>query len=401
MAQAVATDWSVPEFSLAERDRRWGRVRELMAGAGVDVLVGIANTGLFERNQSDVRYLTQLGRCFEEVSVVFPLQGEVTAVMRTGGHTLADNWLSDIRGARWDHGETLAAVAAERNLGGKRIGICGLRGGEFSLARVPDGVVNHGMFERLRAAAPNAEFVDATPIMEEARFVKSEEEIEFLRQATRIAQTGLQAIVETAHVGDREPEVYATLVGAMIRAGGDEPSMVGWISGPAEKQYRRLQQPVNRVLNAGDALDLEVEGRYGGYFGQTDDTIPFGPVAQGVRDAHAAAIEMFNRALAFMKPGVTFGELLQHCDGPATSGARARLTMHGRGAGDDGPLLTGGTVSERILRRPIEAGNVFILKPSATVESSGLGGRWGDTVVVRAHGAERLGTRPQQLRMVN
>src|SRR5688572_24846177 len=93
MAQAVATDWSVPEFSLAERDRRWGRVRELMAAAGVDAIVGIANTGLFERNQSDVRYLTQLGRCFEEVSVVFPLEGEVTAVMRTGGHTLADNWL--------------------------------------------------------------------------------------------------------------------------------------------------------------------------------------------------------------------------------------------------------------------------------------------------------------------
>jgi Xaa-Pro aminopeptidase len=397
MTEAVATEWGVPEFSLAERDRRWGRVRELMANARLDALIAIGNTGLFERNQSDSKYLSQLGRCFEEVSVVFPLAGEVTAVMRSGGHTCGDSWLADIRGARWDHGATLAATARDRGLDGQQIGICGLQGGEFSLARVPDGVVNHGMFEQLRRALPHAEFVDATPIMEEARWIKSDEEVEFLRRATAIAEAGLRAVAETSHVGIREPEVYVQLVAARIRAGGDEPAMVGWISGPAGRQYRRLQQPVDRVLGPGDALDLEVEGRYGGYVGQGDDTFAFGAVPDGVHAAHAAAVAMFNRALGLMKPGVTFGKLIDASEDAGTAGARARLTLHGRGAGDDGPLVTGGPLSQRVLERPLAVGNVFILKPSAEAEGTGLVGRWGDTVVVREHGAERLGTRPQRL----
>jgi len=238
--------------------------------------------------------------------------------------------------------------------------------------------------------------------MEEARWIKSEEEIEFLRQATTIAEAGLRAIAEQSHVGIREPEVYANLIAARIRAGGEEPSMVGWISGPAGHQYRRLQQPVDRVLGPGDALDLEVEGRYSGYIGQADDTFGFGAVPDGVRAAHAAAVAMFNRALALMKPGVTFGELIAACDSAGRSnGAKARLTLHGRGVGDDGPLITGGPVSQRVRERPLAVGNVFILKPSAEIEGTGLVGRWGDTVVVREQGAQRLGTRPQRFHMVS
>ena len=50
-----------PTLSVAERDRRWQRVRELMAEQGVDVLVAPPNTGGNERFQADARYLTQFG----------------------------------------------------------------------------------------------------------------------------------------------------------------------------------------------------------------------------------------------------------------------------------------------------------------------------------------------------
>src|SRR5919106_515192 len=92
-------EWSVPVFTLAERDRRWGRVRELMARDGVDVIVCFPNTNRRDRGQQDARYLTQLGENCEETTVLFPLEGDVTAWQTRAGPTPSSNWFSDIRAA--------------------------------------------------------------------------------------------------------------------------------------------------------------------------------------------------------------------------------------------------------------------------------------------------------------
>jgi hypothetical protein len=45
----------------------------------------------------------------------------------------------------------------------------------------------------------------------------------------------------------------------------------------------------------------------------------------------------------------------------------------------------------------IDEGCSFILKPGVQVDGKPDYGRWGESVVVRQRGAERLGTRAQQL----
>ncbi len=62
-------EWLLPAFSMAERARRWGRVRQLMGRDGIDCIVGLNSTGTHNRNQADVRYLTQIGNNCEEVAV--------------------------------------------------------------------------------------------------------------------------------------------------------------------------------------------------------------------------------------------------------------------------------------------------------------------------------------------
>src|SRR4051812_16380584 len=85
--------WEVPTFSMAEREQRWGRVRALMRAAGIDCIAGLNNTGNRDRHQAEVRYLTQLGNNGEEVAVVFPLDGNVTAITSLGGRWPADDWV--------------------------------------------------------------------------------------------------------------------------------------------------------------------------------------------------------------------------------------------------------------------------------------------------------------------
>jgi hypothetical protein len=72
------------------------------------------------------------------------------------------------------------------------------------------------------------------------------------------------------------------------------------------------------------------------------------------------------------------------------------LGGHGRGTGDDGPLLIAGRrYPDSFLDRVIEAGCSFAIKPYTHDGDRELA-RWGDTVVVTATGAERLGIRPPQ-----
>jgi Xaa-Pro aminopeptidase len=110
-----------------------------------------------------------------------------------------------------------------------------------------------------------------------------------------------------------------------------------------------------------------------------------------------------------MKPGVSFADILRrytaNVEAAGFEGGAALL--HGRGLGEDRPLMWGHRpVEDESLR--LEEGMVFILKPAAfpkgtrdytlregeTVE---MAVRAGDTVAITGSGALRLGKRPLKL----
>jgi hypothetical protein len=81
--------------------------------------------------------------------------------------------------------------------------------------------------------------------------------------------------------------------------------------------------------------------------------------------------------------------------------AKTGLGGHGRGTGDDGPLLVAGRPeAKEVLDLVIEDGCSFVIKPSVILDGIGDFARWGETVAVTAKGAERLGTRPQEMRIL-
>src|SRR5438477_7946093 len=90
-------EWTQPTFSMEERERRWAHVRELMRRDGIDCIVGLNSTGTHNRNQADVRYLTQLGNNCEEVAVCFPLDGKITAITNRGGYWPAGDWVGETK----------------------------------------------------------------------------------------------------------------------------------------------------------------------------------------------------------------------------------------------------------------------------------------------------------------
>ncbi|MPZ15249.1 MAG: M24 family metallopeptidase [Chloroflexi bacterium] len=400
MADTWSEEWTNAVFSEAERDRRWARVRELMRRDGIDLIVCLPCTNSHDRGQADARYLTQLGENSDEATVAFPIEGDVTAWHTRGGAWPSSNWFAaGVQAApRGTGGRTIVDwVQAHPQLERATIGVAGLTSSLLGHVREIEGEVNWQSVDIIKRELPQAHIVSATDLLGEARFVKSGEEIGFLGKATEIAEITLEAVRLHARAGVRERHVFAQMLAANADAGGSFQPMFGWISGPLGNTHHRIEQPSFRTLQPGDVLAIEIEGRWGGYVAQIDQQFSIGPASQDLTDGMKLSFESFDRVFEALKPGITVGELIEIGRVKGMNGrGEASLTMHGRGTGDDGPLVTTRITPEmRSLELP--EGCCMILKPSARVDGKPDYGHWGETVAVRSAGAERLGKRAQEL----
>lgn len=396
-----APDWSDHVFSLTERDSRWRKVRALMRRDGVDAIVCLPCTNSHGRGQADARYLSQLGENSDETTVAFPIEGEVVAWHSRPGAWPSSNWLAGVEAAPRGAGGATISRWLNRNshYASATIAIAGLTATDFAHVRAAEGEVNWQSVETLRSGFPKARFVSATPLLGEARWQKSNEEIEFLRSATRVAEDTNLALEKYAREGVRERHVFAQMMYANAEADGGFTPMLGWVSGPQARPYHRIEQPSLRILQKGDFLSVEIEGRWGGYIAQIDQTVAIGEASPDLVDASKLSIEAFERVVDRLAPGVTMGELQEVAEiASADQRIRAGLGLHGRGTGDDGPLLIAGRPPSSSIRDiPVAEGCCFAIKPSAVVGGLAEYGRWGDTVVVTASGSKRLGTRVPRL----
>jgi Xaa-Pro aminopeptidase len=110
----------------------------------------------------------------------------------------------------------------------------------------------------------------------------------------------------------------------------------------------------------------------------------------------------FQAILEQMRPGVTFGTLFDTYQKTVEQKGKGEYLwshpmMHSRGLGDDAPALMGDSDIERLGKRQLEKGMVFILKPRVRQASGKGSASIGDTVVVEQNGARRLGKREMKL----
>jgi hypothetical protein len=71
--------------------------------------------------------------------------------------------------------------------------------------------------------------------------------------------------------------------------------------------------------------------------------------------------------------------------------------MHGKGAGDDGPIITGSAREARDMGYALKANMTAVFKPSIMTEDGTSLCTWGDTIVITPEGGKRLGTRSHGL----
>lgn len=394
-----------PQFSLAERDRRWTAVRKRMREADIAAIVVPNNTGHSTDFQANARYLTHVGGGGDaDIAAVFPLEGEVTAIATSAAARwpTVQDWTSDVREARRSYGRATVERLKELGVDNATIGITGL--GEDT--RSPEGTILLGFWRALKAAFPKARFVDATKLVAEVRIIKSNEEVEALRTSTSIIEKGIEAKIKAARVGTPDYQVWAAALSAMMMHGSEMPVHQNWLSG--KNPNRTLTRPTFRKLEFGDLIIDELEASWMGYRAQVVQHVFVGKADPLHVELMKIQQEVFAALIESFRPGLTVGELAEvtvRAGAKATpkagmaAGAEARLTLHGRGAGDDGPIMVGNMKDSPDLRREIAENMVCIMKPSVELGEGKDRAiyRFGDTIVARKGGGVRLGTLPPEL----
>jgi Xaa-Pro aminopeptidase len=379
-------------FSLSERDRRYAKVQGMMTERGFDALLIPCNTGHNEAFQADVRYLTQIGGFANEAAVFFPADGKPTCWVRADSQPAQwwldmQDWVSDVRGSNCTWSENFTASIREHGLEEATIGVVGMGG----TPRSPDGLILYRTLDRLRQSFPKARFEDVTEAMVEVRQRKSEEEIAALERATDIAEKSVLAAAAVARPGVSEHEVYAEIVGCMVRNGGELPTLVLWGAGVSPSCMSRV--PPVRPLESGDVIISEIEAKCAGYIAQVRRPIFLGKPAADYERLHALAVESFHLMFDRIRPGVTYEYVIRgYIDRVEALGYHAlAVPLHGRGLGEDYPVVRLNAESSGSLKREVEAGQVFIVGPRISTPDGRKILAWGDTVAVTQAGVQRLG----------
>jgi Xaa-Pro dipeptidase len=376
-------------LTLGERDRRYGLVRRLMKDRQLDGLVFAPNTGDWDNFQPDLRYLTCVGGSGMAAAAVFPLEGAPVVAVREARRVAwwreAQEWVKDVRhpaSFRWS--SFIIEALSEKGLDQGRIGIVGLDG----VLRDPEGTVSHGLVCNLMAKLPGAHFESATDLLYAARKRKSTEEIVLMSRAQECAEAVSRALRATARPGVREHDVYAAMVAAHVRAGGELPTMMLFFANRTMWQTQLM--PANRSLESDDIILIEADTKFQGYTSQAVDTVSMRKFTPKERELLEISTNCFHCLLEAMRPGRAYADLIADWQRLADqSGAKAGRTMgHGLGLGQDVPLTVPNGDCHGLM---VEEGDCFVLKPWVADEKDTVSVRVGCLVVVEAKGARRIG----------
>jgi len=233
-------------------------------------------------------------------------------------------------------------------------------------------------YHKLADALPQVKIEPANDLLESQRAIKSPAEVALLREATHIADVGLEASMKAVHEGASQFDIELAARRAALDAGADFIPRVRVANG---KTISTLGWPMvkDRKLNKGDLVYLDFIGWYGGYgFDNSRVTVVGKPSGQQ-RNFLEHLVEVTEWMIDVLKPG----KEIEFC----YTESRARTIMpFGHGIGleiCENPWVT--------LGRPVTLEPNMVISIEPIVISREMGGmNIEDTVLVTESGIEVL-----------
>jgi Xaa-Pro aminopeptidase len=258
-----------------------------------------------------MRWFTDIPGNNNQITAVFPLDGEITTISHGAPATLPPDPID--KGVKeriivpafpniyWQddaHAEKAAKVMNKTNP--KKVGLVGL------------GNTSAALSENIRKHIPKAEVVNATDLVDEVRMVKSEEELRLMRQAAQMHEMTWETAKSAIRPGRPAYEAVRELQIAQLVAGSEE-QQIGITFGPFGASTYGQGARGNfskRPFKKGDIISMILveSSAPGGYWYDMRRMMSIGPVPKEMQEAYDIVKEarriMAENLKAGLKPGV-------------------------------------------------------------------------------------------------
>jgi Xaa-Pro aminopeptidase len=238
--------------------------------------------------------------------------------------------------------------------------------------------------------------VSATAAIEVLRRSKTKEEIEFIKQAARLADAGYQHFVDTAEAGMAEYELVAE-VEAFLKTNGAEDNFM--LIGSGGTEVFGMRPPTERRFQKGDNITTELTPQVNGYYAQICRTLVLGEPSTAQQKSFAIFKEAQAAAESFIRPGVNIKDVARVQNdvfrregfGEYTGAKYTRVRGHNLGLyPDENPWVL------EDVDCPVNKDMVVIAHPNTYLPLAGYM-VFGDTLLVTDNGCERLNRTEKKL----
>jgi Xaa-Pro aminopeptidase len=375
-------------------DAKLERVRALMGERGLDALV--------VRAPDNVLYLTNFWGMKGYDACVFPRDGDPVLICLEASEEDAarTGWTSDVTLFKgYEPGDprppTARVLDVARAAAAEHGGAVGL---ELSLGtQASDRMVGEPTtFTRAWFEAFGDDPQDATPLLAEARAIKTEQEIERMRLANEIAAAGMEHCRLVLEPGMSEAQIAAEWEGFVHGEGtgwgGKVELALGFSlvwSGPGIKTFTATTA---RPVVEGEPTLFEIWVCADGYWCDHTKNLVAGDLIPAYRELEQRLVAIYDDAIASARPGASLAELDRRIragiDAMGFPGQPSHPVAHGVGARAHEPPYAhqagGGEIRE---------GMVLAIEPGCYIEGGG-GLRVEDNFLITAGGPAKLSPFP-------
>jgi len=370
-------DFTPQEFA----DRR-ARVRAAVAQAGLDWLLVFHPVSIHWLTGSDAKSYQEF-QCL----LISAADGPVVVLTRAGERNefqddaLVDDLWTWGGGEAADPLDSFATLVRRYDLPASRVGM-----------EVPPYYLHAIHYVRVKQLLGTALVAEPTNLIHDLKLVKSPGELAYIRQASRLADAGMEAFVAGLRAGRTELDVAGDVYQAILSQGSGLPaSPINLVSG--ERSCFSHGAPTLRRLRPGDFGNVEFGATSHRYTATIGRQFCIGPPTPRMRELYELVRRASEACQAEIRAGVpavvpheaarrVIAEAgLDHC--------RVHTTGYGLAPGFP---PTWGEPLHMLGGSPytLEAGMVLTIEPPVFVGEERLGARLIDNVLVTATGAEQL-----------
>jgi len=288
----------VPQPSLKERDRRWRLIREQMFLWNLDCLLVWGSDAQFNLCEASFRYVTAIPNTMGRSLCVFPRKGEPVAFVGTA-HDHYEHycykWVDFVR--PFPSSGDVVGILQDLGFANGRIGFVG------DVPHYWPFVLQYNIWSDILKGLPQAAFIDAGSLLWSIAMIKSDEEIELLLKAGKIAQKVYDSLLASIKPDALECEVFAEMQRTITANGGEPTSMILLDIGNPVFPHPKHPPPSMRPIKQGDMAVTEYHVKFAGYHTHTERTVSLGTPPAEALELYSVGLSCYHAAMEKMRPG--------------------------------------------------------------------------------------------------